>query len=91
MKRVERLCRSEKIPEGSVVRWLLLRENVKGVKKEGMIMEWKEMEGSEGSEASEGGGGEGGKTVGIKVWRKKRLKEIKRKRGKEEMRERIDH
>ena len=41
MKRKERLCRSEKIPEGSVVRWLLSRANVKGVKKEGMIMEWK--------------------------------------------------
>ena len=41
IKRVERPCRSEKIPEGSVVRWLLLRENVKGVMKEGMIMEWK--------------------------------------------------
>ena len=39
--REERLCRSEKIPEGSVVRRLLLREKVKGVKKEGMIMEWK--------------------------------------------------
>ena len=41
MKRVERLCRSEKIPEGSVVRWLSKRENMKEVKKEGMIMEWK--------------------------------------------------
>ena len=41
MKREERLCRSEKIPEGSVVSLLWLRENVKGVKKERMIMEWK--------------------------------------------------
>ena len=41
MKREVRLCLSEKIPEGSVARWLLLRENVKEVKKEGMIMEWK--------------------------------------------------
>ena len=41
VKRVERLCMSEKIPEGSVVRWLLWRVNVKGVKKEGIIMEWK--------------------------------------------------
>ena len=41
MKREEILCRSEKIPDGSVVRLLSLRENVKGVKKEGMIMEWK--------------------------------------------------
>ena len=30
MKREERLCRSEKIPEGSVVRQLLLRVKVKG-------------------------------------------------------------
>ena len=46
MKRVERLCWSEKIPEGSVVRRLLLRVNVKGVKKEGddngMESEWRE-------------------------------------------------
>ena len=41
MKRVERLCRSVKIPEGSVVRWLLWRSNVKGVKKEKMIRDWK--------------------------------------------------
>ena len=41
MKREVRLCWSEKIPEGSVVRWLPQRENVKGVKKEGMTMEWK--------------------------------------------------
>ena len=41
MKREKRLCWSEKIPEGSVVRRLLLRENVKGLKKEEMIMEWK--------------------------------------------------
>ena len=40
MKRVERLCWSEKIPEGSVVRRLLPSQNVKGEKKEGMIMEW---------------------------------------------------
>ena len=46
MKRVERLYRTEKIPEGSVVRQLLLRANVKGVKKEGMIMEWKGNEGN---------------------------------------------
>ena len=45
VKRVERLCMSEKIPEGSVVSWFSLRENVKGVRKEGMIMEWKENEG----------------------------------------------
>ena len=32
-ERVERLCRSEKIPEGSVVRWLLSRSNVKGSEK----------------------------------------------------------
>ena len=38
-KRPERMCRSEKISEGSVVRRLLLRVNVKRVKKEGMIME----------------------------------------------------
>ena len=43
MKREERPCRSEKIPEGSVVRLLRSRENVKGVKKEGMIMEWRKM------------------------------------------------
>ena len=41
MKREERLCWSEKIPEGSVVRLLLLRVNVKRVKKEEMIMERK--------------------------------------------------
>ena len=41
INRSETLCRSEKIPEGSVVRLLLWRANVKGVKKEGMIMEWK--------------------------------------------------
>ena len=40
MKRVERLCLSEKIPEGSAVRQLLSRANVKGG-EEGMIMEWK--------------------------------------------------
>ena len=40
MKRLERLCWSGQIPEGSVVRLLLLRENAKGVKKEGMIIEW---------------------------------------------------
>ena len=45
MKREERLCRSEKTPEGSVLRWLLLRVDVKGMKKEGMIMEWKGNEG----------------------------------------------
>ena len=45
MKREERLCRLEKMPEGSVVNWLLLRLNVKGVKKEEMIMEWKGNEG----------------------------------------------
>ena len=45
-KREESLCRSEKIPEGSVVRWLLLRRNVKGVKKgddNGMEWEWREI------------------------------------------------
>ena len=41
MKREERLCRLEKMSEGSVVRRLLLRVNVKEVKKEGMIIEWK--------------------------------------------------
>ena len=41
MKREERLCRSEKIPEGSVIILLPPRSNVKGVKKEGMVMEWK--------------------------------------------------
>ena len=41
MKRIKRLCWSEKMPEGSVVRLLLLREIVKGVKKEGMMIEWK--------------------------------------------------
>ena len=41
MKREERLFRSEKISEGSVVRRLLMRENVKGIKKEGMIIGWK--------------------------------------------------
>ena len=41
MKRAERLRWSEKIPEGSVVRRLPPRVNVKGLKKEGMIMEWK--------------------------------------------------
>ena len=40
MKREERLCWLEKIPEGSMVIWLFLRSNVKGVKKEGMKMEW---------------------------------------------------
>ena len=45
MKSETRLCRSEKIAEGSVVRRLLLRVNVKGVKKEGMLMEWKGNEG----------------------------------------------
>ena len=48
MKRIERLCWSEKIPEGSVVRWVLSRVNVKGVKKERMIMEWKGNEGKKG-------------------------------------------
>ncbi len=33
MKREVRLCRSEKIPEGSVVRWSTLREKVKGMKR----------------------------------------------------------
>ena len=47
MKREERLCWSEKIPEGSVVRRLLPRVNVKGVKKDGddngMEREWREV------------------------------------------------
>ena len=37
-------------------------------------MEW-EMEVSEGSERSEDGRGKGGKTVGLKKWRKRRMKE----------------
>ena len=57
MKKVERLCKLEKIPEGIVARLLLLRENVKGVKKEWMIMErkGKETEGRERRETSEDG------------------------------------
>ncbi len=45
MKKEVRLRWSEKMPEGSVVRQLLLRLNVKGVKKErddnGMEREWR--------------------------------------------------
>ncbi len=44
MKRVERLCRSEKTPEGSVVNWWLWRANVKGGKeRERIIMEWRSL------------------------------------------------
>ena len=47
MKREERLCWSEKIPEGSVVRRLLLRVNVKRVEErgddDGMEREWREV------------------------------------------------
>ena len=82
MKRVERLCWSEKIPEGSVVRRLLLRVNVKGVKKEGMIMEWKGMEVSEGRETSEDGRVKGGKPVDIKIWRKRGMKESEMEKRK---------
>ena len=45
MKREVRLCWSEKIPEGSVVRWSSLRENVKGGEERGddngMEREWR--------------------------------------------------
>ena len=40
MKRIERLCSSEKIPEGSVVKRFVPSENVKGMKKEGTTTEW---------------------------------------------------
>ena len=80
------MCWSEKIPEGSVVRLLLLRVNVKGMKKEGMIMEWKgngkRMEVSEGRETSEDGRGKGGKAVVFKIWRKRRIKESEMEKRK---------
>ena len=41
MKSKERLCKSEKISEGSAVRELLFNKSVKEVKKEEMTMEWK--------------------------------------------------
>ena len=46
MKRVERLCWSEKIPEGSVIRRLLLRECERGEERgddNGMEREWREV------------------------------------------------
>ena len=46
MKREERLCKSEKMPEGRLVRWFSKSWNGKGMKKEGMIMEWKGNEGN---------------------------------------------
>ena len=45
MKRTERLCWSEKIPEGSVVRWLLLSECERGEGRgdnNRMEREWRE-------------------------------------------------
>ncbi len=60
--------------EGSVVSWLLLRVNVKGVKR-GCEWNGKGMEVSEGRESSEDGRGKGGKTVVIKMWRKRGMKE----------------
>ena len=82
MKREERLCWSEKIPEGSVVRRLLLRVNVKGVKEEGCEWNGKGMEISEGSKRSEDGRGKGGKTVGTKIWRKREMKESEMEKRK---------
>ena len=39
------------------------------------------MEVSEGRETSENGRGKGGETVGIKIWRMRRVKESEMKRG----------
>ena len=64
MKRIERLRRSEKIPEGSVVRWFVPRENAKMGEER---RDHNGMEGGEGSETSKDGRGKGGETVFTKV------------------------
>ena len=95
MKREGRLCWSEKMPEGSVVRRLLLRVNVKGVKKEGMIMEWKGNEGEWGKRDQWRWKREGRKDCWNEDMEEKRgMKESEMEeemRGNEESWERIDH
>ena len=62
---------------------VVVEKNVKGVKKEGMIMEWKgNGKGIEGRETNEDGRGKGGNIVVMKIWRKRGMRESEMEKRK---------